>query len=49
MKVVHFSIVEGVTKDANLDLHLSSLNEMSHRMLLIALTLSCSNCVQPYA
>ena len=45
MKLVHFFIVEDVTKDINLNLHLSSLHELSHRMLLIALTLSCSNCL----
>ena len=43
MKLVHLSIVEGVTKDANFDLHLSSLSELSWWMLLIALTLSWSN------
>ena len=40
MKLVHFIIVVVVTKDANLDLHLSSLSVLSQRMLLIALTLS---------
>ena len=40
MKLMHFSIFKGVTKDANLDLHLSSLSELSMRMLLIVLTLS---------
>ena len=45
MKVVHFSIVKGVTRDTNLDLHLPSLNELSQRMLLIALTLCCGNCL----
>ena len=44
MKLVHFSIVEGITKDANLDLNLSNLNELSQRMLLITLTLSCIHC-----
>ena len=45
MALVHSPIVEGVTKDANLELHLSSLNELSQRMLLIALTLSCNSCL----
>ena len=40
MKLVHFPIVEGITKDANLDLNLSSLSELSQRMLLISITLS---------
>ena len=40
-----FFIVEGVTRDANLDLHLSSLNKLSQRMLLITLILSYSNCL----
>ena len=40
MKLVHFSIVVDVTKDANLDLHLSGLTVLSQRMLLIASTLS---------
>ena len=39
MKFVHLSIVVDVTKDANLDLHISSLSVLSSRMLLIALTL----------
>ena len=42
MKLVHFSIFEGVTKDTNLDLHLSGLSELFQKMLLIALTLSWS-------
>ena len=45
MNLVHFSIIEGVTKNANLDLQLSSLNELSHRMLFIALTLYLSYCL----
>ena len=40
---MHFSIVECETKDANHALNLSSLNELSWRLLLIALLLSCSN------
>ena len=45
MKFVHFSIVVDATKDDNIDLHLSSLTVLSQRMLLIALTLSWSNCL----
>ena len=39
MKLVHFSIVVDVTKDASFDLHLSSLTVLSQRMPFIALTL----------
>ena len=45
MKSVHFSIVVDVTKNANLDVHLSSLSVLSQRMAVIALTLSLSNCL----